>query len=1396
MKSNQKVRALSVLLAVLMLASAAVSVIPISAAEPLGAGVPEILWSANFDDAYATSGSATQAKLASPTNGDDKLPLSAKSGDPTVTAISAQLLHSNRLKFGGGALFSDYDPSKTEDYNLFFDLMYGRTEHTSYYMEMDFTPTALDSATNPTHLYASSSSVNTIVDISNMSDDDIATSYNFDSNGDGVDDTFVNYTVNSLRRGPSYFCILQGGYNELFKISPKGYVYGPGGTSGGVSLTGNADGATNTVNNWNDFTYNYLVAEKGSDGKWTWVAKESNKTLTADVVNAMREIKGEDFTLSWGNALVNYNKAYKIEPFRNYKIRIEFSVNKDAKNVTYTTYIRENVGDTPWFKVAERTLATLFGTSGKRGTDYPSAVRIVENHATKAYVDNWFFATFPEDCSNGHITPVIQTEYALEGYRGVYNVKCKACGQIYYVYDEAKEDETRYVFNSDFTTMTQAQFDAFNSKFKLVNGVFEQGTGVVAKELGVWLSHFNGATGEGTVEINGKKPYEVSFTANFSSFAATEGTSFFTDTTDGWNWLLRYGTTNIDGTLTEASVNKPWVKMKGPNGSTAVNKASDTPYVTYLEKGKDYTFTLKFDGSYYDVYISENGGTPMHLGRGKHGNSGINNRAYRICDNRGGLNYVVKDWYVKADFETPYDVQTYDIFDETMVGWTNTFNSNTVPLANEYGFFVGNKPYDAINSYLNDTNLVLKDGPANISFDFMLTDAGAVNPSPSQTGNQYWSLITWQTRTDKPSDYYGAILSVGALDNNGDGVFDKHFLTMGVDASPDSGAPYVSEDKATAEEKKNQSVVVGETTYYYTDRSSIYDLTVGEWVNISLTLDAAQNVVNVYVNGEHVASKYNNDAITSFPGLNGYELTKSQIRFGDGFNRRFCYTYAIKDVELTTGGGYLNNNAGTLFYYNDFGSADRMMTKNWASDKLASINTLCTIDPTIGTTTYSQVLDTETQQGYTRFTVPVANLGAGNSKLFDLSKSDKSAFTGEYTDMLVADGNKYSLKLNFAIPDRALTADEIAALRAQKSSGNLIWAGLTDTATTVDVIAKSNSSIIRLSKWHDNNQVRLLFLNVNGLYNNALNETGTWYFCDKDGNIYNPITKLDETGRPLKMTSVEAIIDEWNNTYTLYIDGNLAYRKNGVASTTVIPAVDMPMKVQFGNTSLTHTTVYGSGKTYEAYADVYKDAPEYKAWEASGKAFAMVPHHLTVTPAGSTETVQLGYPEDTWKNTSYIRFFQATYDAVVESLEINKIRDSKIEYIGSQMKEGELPETFDLRFVFGVDDVYVNNVFYRVSAEINAEGKGLDVDSEYDNKVYSSIVADGKTINAYEYFEGNYFSVLKVSGVEKADADTLYTFTITPYTVNGKGESVPTGEAYDVQFNGLGEYIGFAVVTE
>ena len=408
--------------------------------------------------------------------------------------------------------------------------------------------------------------------------------------------------------------------------------------------------------------------------------------------------------------------------------------------------------------------------------------------------------------------------------------------------------------------------------------------------------------------------------------------------------------------------------------------------------------------------------------------------------------------------------------------------------------------------------------------------------------------------------------------------------------------------------------------------------------------------------------------------------------------------------------------------------------------------------------------------------------------MMDLVKSTKNKYTGEYEEVLSSKGEKYSVDLTFAIPDRELTADEITALSAKYTSVDFTKEGY----STADFIEFATYSILRLSKWSDANQVRLLYCNHNGFYNHELAESGTWYFCDKAGNIYSPISELDENGRPLKMTTVKAVIDEWSNTYTLYINGELAYMKKNTTGTDIKPAANIAMKVKTNSGSLLNAGTYTGDKA--TYAGVYTEAPEYQAWIDSGKAYAMIPHSLTVTPEGGTETVVSH--SGSYSNISYLRLFQASYEYIVESIEINKIKDSDVEYIGSQVKMASDAEaTYDLRFVFGVDDLYASGISYHVTAEQGDLGAGEGVETEVDAKVYSSIVAGDKTVSADKYFEGNYFSVFKVEGVKVTTADTLYTFTITPYVTSASGTKVATGEVYTVQYNGLGQYVGCSVGT-
>lgn len=466
------------ILAVLMLVSAFAVCIPASAAtasETLENAFGKVLWSADFDYEAATArGTATRNLLAAPTNGDSKLNLWSGGGASTGINVSAALTGS-ALQFVG-ATFSNYDLTEGAD-NSFFDLMWGRTENTSYYTEFDFTPNGQEHVVTGIFLYPKGSSgagLNDAENISGLDEEAIKAKYNADLVGDdGILDSYVNYGVYSLDRGQSFLSMMttSNSYLELFKVNRKGYIYSP--NEGGY---GNAyvKTSTNTEDtDYSGFVYNYYVAEYDEKaGQYKWVLKESTKPLTYEVVDTMKEISGKDVNMSFGSACLDDSKAYKIEIGTTYKIRVDISVN--GTKVAYTVYIRENHENAPWKKLGVREVTVPDGEGTTPGTDFPYSCRISEGTYTKPNIDNWFFATYPADCTQGHSKPVIQESYSVEGYKGVYKVKCECCGQIYYTYDKLVDT----VFDYDFTTMTAAELAEAKSTYKFRGSTFVEGKGL------------------------------------------------------------------------------------------------------------------------------------------------------------------------------------------------------------------------------------------------------------------------------------------------------------------------------------------------------------------------------------------------------------------------------------------------------------------------------------------------------------------------------------------------------------------------------------------------------------------------------------------------------------------------------------------------------------------------------------------------------------------------------------------------------------------------------------------------------------------------------------------------------------------------------------------------------
>ena len=131
--------------------------------------------------------------------------------------------------------------------------------------------------------------------------------------------------------------------------------------------------------------------------------------------------------------------------------------------------------------------------------------------------------------------------------------------------------------------------------------------------------------------------------------------------------------------------------------------------------------------------------------------------------------------------------------------------------------------------------------------------------------------------------------------------------------------------------------------------------------------------------------------------------------------------------------------------------------------------------------------------------------------------------------------------------------------------------------------------------------------------------------------------------------------------------------------------------------------------------------------------------------------------------------------------------DSGVEYIGMQEKEDAnyyYDTTFDLRFVFGIDDIYLEDVGVNVRAEMTGSALYGDMSGDEtlssSNTVLTEILENGVIrkpgCNGAGY--GGYYYMLVVEDIA-LDTDAEYTFTLSPYI---KRASVTTKTFADTKY--------------
>lgn len=138
--------------------------------------------------------------------------------------------------------------------------------------------------------------------------------------------------------------------------------------------------------------------------------------------------------------------------------------------------------------------------------------------------------------------------------------------------------------------------------------------------------------------------------------------------------------------------------------------------------------------------------------------------------------------------------------------------------------------------------------------------------------------------------------------------------------------------------------------------------------------------------------------------------------------------------------------------------------------------------------------------------------------------------------------------------------------------------------------------------------------------------------------------------------------------------------------------------------------------------------------------------------------------------------FKVNVGQTVEKVTVNEVPQGVPVYWGDQYRKNVDENTFSVRIIAGVNDVYVENVGFDVEVTAvldNGTTKSGQQVSKTTNTVYSSFVASGEKHYYYETDKGDCFMLLTIDDIPM-DAGT-YTFSVkTTQTKDGKKSSSST----------------------
>ena len=164
-------------------------------------------------------------------------------------------------------------------------------------------------------------------------------------------------------------------------------------------------------------------------------------------------------------------------------------------------------------------------------------------------------------------------------------------------------------------------------------------------------------------------------------------------------------------------------------------------------------------------------------------------------------------------------------------------------------------------------------------------------------------------------------------------------------------------------------------------------------------------------------------------------------------------------------------------------------------------------------------------------------------------------------------------------------------------------------------------------------------------------------------------------------------------------------------------------------------------------------------------------------------------------NVQSVVVFNHLLDFAVKEVSISQIPDDAVTLVGVQQRAADVSEAtqeaFDLRFIFGIDNLFVSEISFLVEAYKNGEYVGTQTVTVAE--AYDSIVANNEVLHAYECVEGEYFVAFKIIGVEEIGAAHTYTFLITPTALHANGAETRQNVAYRVTCDGQGSNITVGV---